>query len=174
MVAARGSAECSRGRDRSERQSGIRADSPVMDIEPGFPAKSYLEADFLRLLLVAGTSAALRSSSRLLASSASLKVRKRAMFSRTAIARRSTSTKAFFPSSAAILRRFALAMLSGEGSPDFLLTMFFPSISRRKPAQPLGRTGIALSSTSVEKRDGRQTSERLSLRAHSTRHRLIE
>src|ERR1700679_2294720 len=44
-------------------------------------------------------------------------------------------------------------MLSGEGSLDFLLTMWFPALSQQKPAQPPGSSGHnAFSSTSVERR----------------------
>jgi hypothetical protein len=134
---------------------------------PDMPAPygAYVNAGFFRFFFVVGTSPA----SRCRVSSASRKLRRRAMFSRTETACRATSTRAFLPSSAAILRRFALAMLSGEGSPDFLPAMYFPHFFTTKTRSTLGPSGHSAFQY-IRGKARRASGEREILRAHLAPH----
>jgi hypothetical protein len=103
--------------------------------------RTYLERSLLRCFFVTSPSAgrARRASSACLAS---LSARRRAMFLRIAAAFCSTSIIARAPSSWASLRRLARATLTGDGSADFLLTIFpDPDSQASKPAQSWDRAG---------------------------------
>jgi len=69
--------------------------------------------------------------------------RSRAMFFRTSMACLSTSANARAPSSAANRLRLKRAMLSGDGSADFLALIIHPALPRTKPAQSGDRAGRA-------------------------------
>jgi len=105
----------------------------------GFTTHRWLpEADYRANLLLRLFGEGAGDDARRVASAASLasrSSRSRAMFFRMSMACLSTSTNARAPSSAANRRRLTRAMLSGDGSADFLALIFHPALPRTKPAQ---------------------------------------
>jgi hypothetical protein len=99
---------------------------------PGFP----MGDPYLRVLVrFAGSAGRERCS----ISFASLSARRRCMFLRTATAFRSTSAIARAPSSRSRRRLLARAILSGEGSLDFLPAIFSSPENASPPDPAIGR-----------------------------------
>jgi hypothetical protein len=123
--------------------------------------RTYLERSLLRCFFSTSPSAGrARASSACLAS---LSARRRSMFLRTAAALCSTSIIARTPSSWASLRRLARATLAGDGSADFLLTIFpYPDSQASKPAQSWDRAGTRPFQYIREMASAAQASDRFS------------
>jgi len=124
-------------------------------------SRTYLERSLLRCFFGTSPSAGrARASSACLAS---LSARRRSMFLRTAAALCSTSIIARTPSSWASLRRLVRAALAGDGSADFLLTIFpYPDSQASKPAQSSDRAGARPFQYIREMASAAQASDRFS------------
>jgi hypothetical protein len=122
-------------------RNALRRCMPCAAPESFNAIQRYFDSGFLRFFLETSGSAARTPAS--CASLASLSARRRCMFLRIEAAVCSTSAIARAPSSWAKRCRLARATVVGDGSADFLLTIFpDPNSQLNRPAQSWDRAGL--------------------------------